>query len=159
MAPQFLRKKVIDPTIALLARGITPKKVALGVACGIVLGIFPVVGLTTILCLLAATILRLNIPAIQLVNYLVYPLQLLLLIPFFYLGDLLFSTDPVPISAQQLIALFRLDYWGAIHTLWVKTLHAILAWLLVGPTLFLALYFIFIHLVKRLPVKIAAGET
>jgi hypothetical protein len=36
MPPRFLRKRVIDPSIALLARGITPKKVALAVACGIV---------------------------------------------------------------------------------------------------------------------------
>jgi hypothetical protein len=39
-----------------------------------VLGVFPAPGCPTLLCALAALVLRLNPPAIQLVNYFVYPL-------------------------------------------------------------------------------------
>ena len=62
--------------------GITPEKIALSVALGITLGVTPVLGSTSILCFLAAVVFRLNAPAIQLVNYFVYPLQFALLIPF-----------------------------------------------------------------------------
>lgn len=146
----FLYKKVVEPVIALIKQGISPEKISLGMACGIVLGVFPVLGSNTILCGLAAIIFRLNLPAIQLENYIVYPLQLVLLIPFFHLGDLLFQVDPLPLSAQEFITLLQSDLWGTIRAFWNTTLHAIAAWLLVGLPTFLVLHFIFIRLIKTL---------
>jgi len=119
-------------------------------ACGIVLGVFPVLGSTTILCGFAAIIFRLNLPAIQLVNYMVYPLQLLLLIPFFHLGDLLFQVEPIPLSAQEFITLLQSDLWGTIRSFWNTTLRATLAWLLVSLPTFLILHFIFVRFIKAL---------
>src|ERR1039458_6321047 len=56
-------------------------------AVGLVLGTFPMYGCPTVFCLLAAIALRLNAPALQLVNQLSSPLQLALLIPFARLGE------------------------------------------------------------------------
>lgn len=58
-----------------LRPGVTPERLALTLVLGITLGIIPMLGTTTILCALAATALGLNLPAIQLVNGVVYPLQ------------------------------------------------------------------------------------
>jgi uncharacterized protein (DUF2062 family) len=146
----FLSKRAVEPVVALIKQGISPEKISLGMACGIVLGVFPVLGSTTILCGLAAIIFRLNLPAIQLVNYMVYPLQLILLIPFFHLGDLLFQVEPLPFSAQELIALLRSDLWGTIRAFWSTTLHAIVAWLLIGLPTFFILQFVFVRFIKAL---------
>jgi len=143
-------KRTIEPVVALIKQGISPEKISLGMACGIVLGVFPVLGSTTILCGLAAIIFRLNLPAIQLVNYMVYPLQLLLLIPFFHLGDLLFQVEPIPLSAQEFITLLQSDLWGTIRSFWNTTLRAIMAWLLVSLPTFLILHFIFVRFIKAL---------
>jgi hypothetical protein len=43
---------------------------------------FPVLGSTTILCAAAAFVLRLSLLAIQAVNFLIYPLQLIVFLPF-----------------------------------------------------------------------------
>lgn len=150
MVRVFLYKRTVEPVIALIKQGISPEKISLGMACGIVLGVFPVLGSTTILCGLAAITFRLNLPAIQLVNYMVYPLQLALLIPFFHLGDLLFQVEPLPLSAQEFITLLRSDLWGTIRAFWNTTLHAIVAWLMVSLPTFLILHFIFIRLIKTL---------
>lgn len=48
---------------------------------GLVLGVFPIAGIPTVLCLLAASILRLNAPALQVLNSVTSPLQLVLLLP------------------------------------------------------------------------------
>jgi Uncharacterized protein conserved in bacteria (DUF2062) len=53
---------------------------------GLVLGIFPMFGLPTLLCVMAAFALRLNLPAIQLVNQLVSPLQMALFVPLGRIG-------------------------------------------------------------------------
>jgi uncharacterized protein (DUF2062 family) len=150
MFSEILYKKTIEPIAALIKQGISPEKISVGMACGIVLGIFPVLGSTTILCGLAAIILRLNLPAIQLVNYMVYPLQLVLIIPFFHLGDLLFQVEPLPLSAQEFITLLQTDLLGTIRAFWNTTVHAIVAWLLVSLPTFLILHFIFIRLITTL---------
>src|SRR5438046_264647 len=98
MKQSFFYRKVILPIIDLMRQGITPEKIALSLAFGIGLGVFPVLGSTTILCALAAIVFRLNLPSIQLVNYFVYPLQLGLLIPFLRFGEILFRSPHVSLS-------------------------------------------------------------
>jgi uncharacterized protein (DUF2062 family) len=66
--------------------GLSPEAVALILTVGLVLGVFPVFGCPTIFCLIAAVILRVNLPAVQLVNQLSSPLQIVLLIPLSRLG-------------------------------------------------------------------------
>ncbi|UCG20983.1 MAG: DUF2062 domain-containing protein [Deltaproteobacteria bacterium] len=148
MITGLLYRKIVEPLLTLIKQGISPEKISLGMTCGIVLGVFPVLGSTTILCGLAAIIFRLNLPAIQLVNYIVYPLQIMLLIPFFHLGDLLFQVEPLPLSAQELITLLQADLWGTIRAFWNTTLRAIVAWLLASLPIFLILHFTLIRLIK-----------
>lgn len=54
---------------------------ALLLALGLVLGVFPIMGCPTVLCLLAALGFRLNAAALQALNNLATPLQLALLLP------------------------------------------------------------------------------
>ncbi|MFY9660850.1 MAG: DUF2062 domain-containing protein, partial [Terriglobales bacterium] len=115
----FLHRRFIAPIVALLTQGITPEKIALSLAFGIVLGIFPVPGSTTLLCAAAALIFRLNLPAIQLVNYLIYPLQLFLLLPFIRLGEMLFRAAPLRLSLTQILAMARAGLPHAVATLWL----------------------------------------
>jgi uncharacterized protein (DUF2062 family) len=96
MSEGFLYRKLVRPLVDLLRQGVSPEKIALSVALGVTLGVFPVLGSTTALCALAAFALQLNLPAIQLVNYFVYPLQIALLIPFFRLGEKLFRAHICP---------------------------------------------------------------
>src|SRR5713101_5645003 len=101
MRDGFFYRRVVGPIGELLRQGVTPEKIALSVALGAALGVFPVIGATTTLCALAALILRLNLPAIQIVNYVVYPLQIALLIPFFRIGERLFGAPHFALPVAQ----------------------------------------------------------
>ncbi len=142
MKNALLYRRLVGPVVALLTQGITPEKIALSLAFGIVLGIFPVLGSTTLLCALAALILQLNLPSIQLVNYLIYPVQLLLLVPFIRMGEKLFRVVPLQLSLAQMLAMIRADLPHAVATLWLAEVHAISAWLLIGPPAILLLNFL-----------------
>ena len=74
-----VKAKILNLVKSMLKEGMSLRKISLCIAVGIVLGIFPVLGTTTLLCTVAALALRLNLPAVQIVNYMVYPLQLVLL--------------------------------------------------------------------------------
>lgn len=82
----FLYRRLAQPLLDLLRQGVTPEKLALSIALGAVFGIFPALGWTTALCALIAFLWRLNLPAIQIVNYFMYPVQIAFLLPFFRLG-------------------------------------------------------------------------
>ena len=69
------------------------EKLAVSLALGAVLGVFPVLGVPTFLCGAVAAVWRLNFPALQLMNYVVYPLQLALLLPFTRFGRALFGVS------------------------------------------------------------------
>ncbi|WP_433983369.1 DUF2062 domain-containing protein [Tunturiibacter empetritectus] len=83
--------------------GASPEKLAWSLAVGLLIGINPILGSTTVLCLAVAFLLRLNIAASQLGNHIVYPLQLVLVIPFIRLASRVFNTAPMPLSANELL--------------------------------------------------------
>ncbi len=56
------RRRIVAPVIAQLKQGATPEKLALTVALGFILGVFPILGSATLLCGLVAWALRLNSP-------------------------------------------------------------------------------------------------
>ena len=84
------------------------------------------------LCTLAAFTLRLNLPAILLVNGMVYPLQLTLLVPFLRAGAWIFRVEGPKLSIGEIFHLIRTDVWHATTTLWVATMHALVIWLIAG---------------------------
>lgn len=154
----FFQRKIRDPLITLLRQGVTPEKLALSLAFGIVLGCFPVLGTTTALCAAIALLLRLNLPAIQLVNYLVYPLQLLLILPFIRLGELLLRTKSTQLTLSQIQAMTKTNFLDAFHELWLVLLHAVFAWSLFAPFVIFALYTLFHFLLRRMRPSLPPNE-
>lgn len=158
--PSIWQRRVADPVKALLLQGVTPERIALSMSAGAVLGVFPVLGTTTVLCTVVALAGRLNLVAIQIVNWLVYPLQIALLIPFFRAGEWLFRAPPLSLTPSELVAMFRDDFRGSIVALWDTTWHAVVAWLAFGIPLTFALHLLLRALLlafarRRTPVAVA----
>lgn len=136
----FFKRTIAQPLLNLLKEGITPEKLALSVGLGLSLGVFPVIGSTTILCVLFGLIFRVNQAAIQLVNYFTYPLQLAFFIPFFQLGAWLFHTEPLPFSIEEIFVMLSTDTLATIQALWWANLRAVAAWFLIGPAVTYIIY-------------------
>lgn len=66
---------------------LSPHKWSASLAFGIVAGLFPILGPVTVLSLALGWLFRLHIPLVLAVIYLIYPLQLLLMVPFTWLGE------------------------------------------------------------------------
>jgi uncharacterized protein (DUF2062 family) len=149
MKNSFLSQRLIRPILDLLRQGVAPEKLALSISLGIALGVFPALGTTTALCAVAALVLGLNLPAIQIVNYFAYPLQIALVVPFFRLGEKLFRAPHLPISVPQIYAMIHTNVWGAIRFLWTATWHAIVVWSLAAPAFVALSYFALVPLLRR----------
>lgn len=124
-----------------MRQGMTPRKLAVTCSLGIIFGLFPVFGVTTFLCLGVAIALRLNIPVIQLINYLVAPLQLILMIPFIKAGTYVFNLNPFPYSFDELMGLFSTDLWLLIKEAGIALLIGIGVWALIAVPLFFILFY------------------
>ena len=106
-------------------------------------------GSTSLLCAGVAIALRLNLPAIQAVNYVMYPLQLLLIVPFIRAGEFIFRAQRTTLTLKQMIALLHDGFLPAMHTLWILAVQGIAAWLLVAPAAIALLYFAFLSITRR----------
>ena len=135
-----IKAKLFKLTKKLLGEGMSSGKISLSIALGVALGIFPVLGSTTLLCAIAALILRLNLPTIQVVNYLVYPLQLILLAPFYGVGGWLFRDPGLPALEASIFDLLKNDFWDSMASLWEFTIYAVFVWLMISPLLVMVLY-------------------
>lgn len=155
---QWLYRRIVAPLIDLLRQGITPEKIALTVAIGAVLGVFPMLGSTTLLCTAAAVILRLNLPAIQMVNYLMYPLQLILFLPFLQAGSRLLRARPVTMSLGEIFAMMKSDLWGLIKILWTASLGAMALWLMLAPIAAAAIYFTLAPILRGMRRTVAGAR-
>ena len=137
-----LKSKSMNIVRSMLREGVSIHKIALCLAMGATLGVFPVLGITTLLCTIAALVFRLNLPAIQMVNYLVYPVQLALMAPFYSVGSWLFNQESWLSPGENLFTLMKNDFWGSMASLWDLTLYAIIAWTVICPILVVLLYMI-----------------
>lgn len=137
----LLKTRIVDPIVQQLTQGLSPERVAMTIAVGLFLATIPVIGVTTILCLLAAWALRLNQPIIQLINWLSAPLQILLIFPFIRLGEAIFRAPRMTRSLEELVAMAKSDPVGTMSMLGETLGHAVAAWLIVGPLCIAVVYF------------------
>ncbi len=124
----FFRRTLYDPLLQLLNQGATPEKLAWSIAAGLVVGVNPLLGSTTLLALAVASVLRLNLVASQIGNHLVYPLELLLFPVFIRLGDRLFHTPGLPLSLKAIAEGVRHHPWDTTRQLWCWEWHALVVW-------------------------------
>ena len=155
----WMDRRLTQPLLQALRSGATPSGLSMSLSIGTVLACFPVLGTTTLLCAVVAVPFRLNMVAIQVANWLAYPLQIALLIPFYQLGNRVFAR---PGGAHpdlgNLIPLLREDPLSAFSLFGAATAMAIGAWALCGIPAALILYRVFLRLMSRLPSITKAGH-
>ena len=115
---------------------LSPEQAALLLAVGLVAGVFPIMGCPTVLCLLAAFGLRLNIAALQVLNNVSSPLQLALLLPLERAGAWLCG-GAAPAGGS------------AAARLGAAALHAIAGWACICIPLGALLYVILVVVMRR----------
>jgi uncharacterized protein (DUF2062 family) len=128
--------RTISLRLAPSIRDLSAENIALILAVGLVLGTFPVYGCPTLLCVLASLVLRVNFPALQVVNQLTLPLQIAMLVPLARLGSRI-------IAPSNRFATTIAGRLGA------AALQAIVGWFCVCIPLGLVLYIMLTYLLRR----------
>jgi uncharacterized protein (DUF2062 family) len=139
----WIYRRGVLPILALLRMGATPRSLAWSIAAGLLIGINPVVGSTTLLCLAVTIRFRLNVVATQIANHAMFPLELALVVPFIRLGSRIFRTAAMPLAPRVLLQAARTAPLSLMRDLWMWLWHAFVLWaaiaLIAAPLIALAL--------------------
>ena len=148
MSESYIQKKFVLPLVDLLKQGMDPSRLSLALTSGALIGVFPILGIATFVCGGVAAFFRLNHPAIQLANYIVFPMQLVFFFPFLTLGETVTGNSLDEISKTKLVGTFNLGFLPAVEQLTPYFLLASLGWALALVPLFAILYFTLKYLIS-----------
>ena len=148
MSEGYIQKKFIRPLVNLLKQGMDPSRLSLALTSGAIIGVFPILGIATVVCRGIAAFFRLNHPAIQLANYVVFPMQLVLFFPFLTLEETVTGNSLDEISKTKLVETFNLGFLPAVEELTQYFMLASLGWTLALMPLFAILYFGLKHMIS-----------
>ena len=145
---------VLRPIRNQLTQGKSPHKIAQALAFGLTLGIFPIIGSTTILTLIVGVPLKLNQPVLQAFKTLAAPIQWLLILGFYRLGERLFKADPVSLSIPNMVSEFSDSPLLFFAKYGQTALYGVAVWCLLAPLAILAIYAATKPLVQRLSISV-----
>ncbi|XP_020680741.1 uncharacterized protein LOC110098302 isoform X1 [Dendrobium catenatum] len=145
----WLRKKIVDPFLQIIGRGAEPKQLAFSTALGLTLGIFPICGVTLLLCGFAIAILgkHCHAPSTLLANFIATPIELSLVIPFLRLGEFITGGSHFPLTSD---ALKKVLTGHASREVLLSIVHALLGWIVAAPIILAVLYSLFVPTFKYL---------
>lgn len=138
----FWRRRLIGPALAQLTQGVAPDALARTLAVGTACSLFPFLGFTSLLNLGVGLTLRMNQPILQTLNQLLGPLQLLLILGYVRLGELLWRANDQRFTIAEILRAFRDESLaGFLARFGWAGVHAFTAWLITAPLLIAAIYF------------------
>jgi len=138
--------------------GATPRSLAWSIAAGLLIGINPIIGTTTALCLVAAFTFRLNVVASQIANHAMFPLEIVLVIPFIRLGSRAFHTAAMPLSPHLFLLAVRTSPLALTRQLWLWEWHALAVWAALSVVAMPLLALALTPLLKRVLARIQRHE-
>lgn len=133
-----------------LRQGVSPRDLALTIAVVVFIGTNPFIGTTTVLCLAAGLLFRLNHPIVQALNYALFPAQIALIIPWTRVGEYLTGSERVSFSPDDVIAAFHRGIGAFWADYAVVGLHAVIGWLVVAPFPCVLLFVVFKRVFRKL---------
>jgi hypothetical protein len=150
-------ERLTSAITAMLRKGTAPEQIATALALGGVLGTFPVLGFSTLLCVLAATALHLNQGLIQVANYAVYPLQFLSASASLALAAWVTGLGSADLAMA--IEALRTDPWRILAAFKSLLGWAVMIWLAATPLLFGLLRWGARRLVRQMPMPMRGEES
>ena len=148
--PPWWQRWIVAPVKVQLTRGISVERISWTIALGIVLGVFPIMGTPTLVCLFAGWALRLNHVVLQVFKEAVYPLHLALILVFIRLGERISGGPVTRFSIPELLGKFKADPLQFAADFGMAAWHGVVAWLLIAPVAVVLLKWLVTPIVRRI---------
>jgi len=147
---ESVKTRIIIPFRLVPKEGLTPEKLAFSVTLGIIAGVFPVMGTTTLVGLLLTMLFRQNLLVVQAVQWILALVQVLLVIPFMQFGAYILNQNAVHISMEQISHAFQPGMLSGIKAVGLFHLYGILTWLILIIPAGAVSYFSFLAVFQKI---------
>jgi uncharacterized protein (DUF2062 family) len=144
-----VKHKILIPFRLVPKDGITPENLAFSVTLGIISGIFPVIGMTTVLSIVLTMLFRQNLLVVQSVQWILALVQVVLIIPFMQFGAFILNVHAFHINMAQISHAFQPGMLSGIKTVGIFHLYGILSWLILVIPASAASYYGFLFIFQR----------
>lgn len=152
------QRRILDPIVAQLTQGLTPQKIALTIAIGSAIAMFPILGTTTLICLVVGVFMKLNQPILQVVNYACTPIHIPFIFFAFKWGERLFGIEHSVLEARGLRRELIAHPWEFIQHYSVTGLHAIEFWAILVPLWAIVVYSISLPILRGIESARVAAQ-
>ena len=141
--------KVKDKTAALLKQGLTPKKLSQSIVVSGLISTIPILGVSTFIITTVSLKSKLNFPVMISLSYLMWPVQILLIIPFVRVGEFVFSVPQSHHTVDEIINSFQGSFSQTLSHLSFELLCGLGGWLLTAVPVAVAIYGVVLLFLKE----------
>ena len=150
------KNKILIPFRLVPKEGLTAETLAFSITIGIIAGLFPVIGTTTLVSVLLTVLFRQNLMIVQAVQWILGLAQVFLIIPFMQFGAFILNQNSLHITMHQMSQAFAPGFLSGIKAVGVLQLYAIMTWsILAIPTAAIS-YFAFRAVFQKKKIKLEA---
>jgi uncharacterized protein (DUF2062 family) len=141
--------KVKEKTTALLKQGLTPKELSQSIIVSGLISTIPILGVSTFMITTVSLKQKLNLPIMIAVSYLLWPVQILMIIPFIRVGEFIFSVPRNHYTVEEIISSFQNSFFQTLSHLSFALLCGLGGWLLTAVPLAVGVYWLSLLFLKR----------
>ena len=134
--------KVKDKTTALFKQGLTPKELSQSLIVSGLISTIPILGVSTFMITTVSLKRKLNLPIMISLSYLMWPVQILMIIPFIRLGEFIFSVPRNHHTAEEIISSFQNSFFQTLSYLSFELLCGLGGWLLTAVPFAIGVYWV-----------------
>lgn len=142
-------KKVKDKTTALLKQGLSPKELSQSIIVSGLISTIPILGVSTFMITTVSLKQKLNLPIMIALSYLMWPVQILMIIPFIRVGEFIFSVPRNHHTVEEIISSFQNSFFQTLSHLSFELLCGLGGWLLTAVPLAILIYWVSLLFLKR----------
>ncbi|WP_310560233.1 DUF2062 domain-containing protein [Flavobacterium sp.] len=142
-------KKVRAKITTLLNQGLTSKELCQSIIVSGLISTIPILGVSTFMITTISLKRKLNFPLMISLSYLMWPIQILLIIPFIRLGEFIFSVPRNPHTVEEIIGSFQSSFFGTLSRLSIELLCGLGGWLLTAVPIAIGAYWVSLLFLKE----------
>ena len=134
--------KVKAKTTALFKQGLSPKELSQSLIVSGLISTIPILGVSTFMITSVSLKRKLNLPVMISLSYLMWPIQILLIIPFIRIGEFIFSVPRNHHTAEEIISSFQNSFFQTLSQLSFELLCGLGGWFLTAVPLAVGIYWV-----------------
>jgi len=141
--------QIKDKTKALLNQGLTPKELIQSIILSGLISTIPILGVSTFMITTASLKLKLNFPVMISLSYLMWPIQIFLIIPFIRVGEFIFSVPRNHHTVEEIISSFQNSFFQTLSQLSFELLCGLGGWFFTSVPVAAGIYWVSLLFLKH----------